>query len=356
MQPAKQSIEARAHAAIASPHALRFRSAGDMMACTAPTTWCIRDVIECDTLATMVGEPGTFKSFLALDWSASLATGTDWEGHRVERCPVLYVAGEGHGGIGRRLKAWSIANRISLDDAQLYVSSRAAALNCNDGFQSVVAAVDELGDVRPGLIVVDTLARNYQGDENSATDMGAFVAAVDELRRPFGASVLIVHHCGVGATDRGRGSTALHGAVDWQWMVSREPGCSVFRCTKSKDSEPPTPFAMRIETVDIGLVDPVDGRPITSAVLRLADLPTPREKGAGGNQVRAMSALRKLYAQARTNLTKQGRDPDDALVDLARWKEAADLDRKRFSEVKTALADRGLILIEHPHVRLADAA
>jgi hypothetical protein len=336
--------------------ALRFLSAADVVAAARPTNWIIRGHLEANTMCVMVGEPGTYKSFLAIDWLASAATGTPWNGHRVAQCTGLAIVGEGYGGIGRRLLSWQRTRGISLAGAPLYISDRAVPLNLAAGFTAVNDALAALGDVRPGLIVVDTLARNFQGDENSAADVGAFVAALDELRRPLGATVLIIHHCGVGATDRGRGSTALLGATDWQWIASRGPDCTTFTATKSKDSALPPAFAMQAQSVDIGLVDPEDGTPVTSAVLVPVSLPAPREKGAGSNQQRAMTALRKLYGKARENLKRQGRDPDEALIELSAWKEAADLDRKRFAEVKNALAERGLIEIDHPHVRIPAAA
>jgi RecA-family ATPase len=64
------------------------------------------------------------------------------------------------------------------------------------------------------LAVVDTLARCFVGgEENSARDMGRFVAAADRLRTATGAAALLLHHVSRhgGAI---RGSTALPGALD----------------------------------------------------------------------------------------------------------------------------------------------
>ena len=58
---------------------------------------------------------------------------------------------------------------------------------------------------RPALIIVDTLARcMVGGDENSAKDMGLFIAHADALRKETGATVLIIHHTG----KNGRASAA----------------------------------------------------------------------------------------------------------------------------------------------------
>lgn len=54
------------------------------------------------------------------------------------------------------------------------------------------AAVAEHGV--PVLLVVDTLARHIDGDENAPVDMGLFIAACDGLRERYRCAVLIVHH------------------------------------------------------------------------------------------------------------------------------------------------------------------
>src|SRR5438034_1345408 len=75
-----------------------------------------------------------------------------------------------------------------------------------------------------GLLVgVDTLARCFVGgEENSAKDMGLFVAGLDRLRAATGAAVLVVHHTGR-ESGRERGSTALSGAVDTLMVIERHP-------------------------------------------------------------------------------------------------------------------------------------
>jgi len=65
----------------------------------------IDGLLEADMLAQIFGDPGSCKSFLAIDWACCIATGTDFHGHKVRQGLVVYIAGEGQGGIARRLKA-----------------------------------------------------------------------------------------------------------------------------------------------------------------------------------------------------------------------------------------------------------
>ena len=54
------------------------------------------------------------------------------------------MAGEGHGGLARRFKAWSLDAGVSLDDAPLYVSKAPASLLDPDAMTAVVSTIDDV--------------------------------------------------------------------------------------------------------------------------------------------------------------------------------------------------------------------
>jgi hypothetical protein len=85
-------------------------------------------------------------------------------------------------------------------------------------------------------VVVDTLARCYQGSENDADQMGFFVAGCDYLRVRFGCTVIVIHHMGVTA-ERERGSSALRAAADTMIEVAREERHVKVHCDKQRDAE-----------------------------------------------------------------------------------------------------------------------
>jgi RecA-family ATPase len=75
------------------------------------------------------------------------------------------------------------------------------------------------------MIIIDTLARNMGGDENSTQDMNAFIQHLDTyLRQPWKCCVLVVHHRRGMDKDRSRGSTALKGALDAEYKVPLDSG------------------------------------------------------------------------------------------------------------------------------------
>lgn len=189
-------------------------------------------------LGLLWGEAGVGKSFVACSLAAAVATGRPWLGHRVTEGPVVYIAGEGGApSVARRLDAALAALRFDPDDGTpLWIIT--PGVDMVAGPAEVMAVMD---GVVPQLLIVDTLARCFGGDENSSQDMGKFVHTLDLLRDLYGGSVLVVHHANktdsVGAR-RVRGSSVLYGAVD----VSMElrfagNGCMALVADKLRDRD-----------------------------------------------------------------------------------------------------------------------
>lgn len=106
-----------------------------------PPDWLLRGVLERDTFALIFGDPGCGKSFLAIDWACRVATGTPWRGKAVKAGPVVYVAGEGQQGFGRRIRAWSEHHGVGLNGVPLYLSPAVAMPNPGDWI-ALATAID----------------------------------------------------------------------------------------------------------------------------------------------------------------------------------------------------------------------
>ncbi|MDT3489021.1 AAA family ATPase [Stenotrophomonas maltophilia group sp. msm4] len=117
------------------------------------------------------------------------------------------------------------------------------------------AVADELGPLR--LIVIDTLNQTAAGaDENSAKDMGRYIASMKLLRNATGAAVVVVHHSGKDLGKGMRGSSALLGAMDTTVEVERaSDGRSIkVAVKKQKDAERESPMRFNLEKVGDSLV------------------------------------------------------------------------------------------------------
>lgn len=234
--------------------------------------WLVQGIIPAASFGLLFGDPGAGKSFLALSLSCAVASGLEWQGRAVRAGSVVYLAGEGHGGIGRRMAAWAQHNGMSLQSLPVWISQYATDfLNAEDMEETVADLKAAPEPIR--LMVVDTLARSTPGmNEDRASEMGAFVAACDRLRVEFpDATVLVLHHSPHSDKSRAKGSVALKGAVDFEFglVTTAEDGVVKLTCTKMKDGETPPDMWLKFEGVDVG-----DGQ--TSAVLVECEQPSAR--------------------------------------------------------------------------------
>lgn len=202
----------------------------------------IAGYVDRGSLAMLYGPSGGSKTFLAVDWTLSVASGTWWHRREVERGRVVYVAAEGAAGLGVRVAAWRKHHDIYDVSTFDRVDFLPLAVNL---FAAEWAGA--LGEYAAGaeLVVVDTLARCAIGaDENSAKDMGQVIANADRVRRDSGAAVLLVHHAGKDAGNGARGSSALRAAVDSEIECTSTDEVVTVKVTKRKDGEPPNPLQL----------------------------------------------------------------------------------------------------------------
>lgn len=337
------------------PSALPFNfvAAGEMP--IKPIAWLVHGYIEQDAFTVMYGPPGKGKSFVALDVSCCIATGESFHCHEVAQGPVFYIIGEGHNGIARRLRAWEIHNRVPLTSAPLYISEGSTDLAHATNALRVADAVQQIAETTgktPALIVIDTLARNFGGDENSASDIGNFIRHVDNhLRHKWKATVLIVHHSGKDGDRGARGSSALKGAADAEYEVSRNDDDKIIRLTprKMKDAEEPPPLAF--ELVAVSLLDdtgmPVDGAALKT-VKHIAQA-TPNKAKLGKQQKAALDILEQMHQNIAEQFTSQDRQDLPVSIQFDTWRsqcEEAGIPRQRFHDGKNTLVERHHIRIE----------
>ena len=193
----------------------------------------IEDTLDRRTVALLAGYHGTGKSFVALAWAASVATGTPWMGRPVHQGRVLYIVGEGAHGIDDRLSAWERATGVLIEDDALVTYPRAVQLANAAELADMVA---HLAESHYDLVIIDTVARSAVGlDENSAKDIGVFIDAAEQIKRATGSgTVLLVHHTGKDKTTV-RGSSALEAAMDTVYTTEGDPLNMRLRRTKRKD-------------------------------------------------------------------------------------------------------------------------
>jgi len=232
-----------------------------------PVQWLVEGILTTDGFSIVYGPPGSLKTFLVLDQALHIASGKPWNDKPVKPGKVLYVAGEGVRGIARRVKAWCHHHKV--DPGNIPFRLLPASVNLSEPanvaklVRTAIAQMEEDGEC-VALVVIDTVARSIPGlDENSAQEMGLFVAAVEELKTGIACHLLGVHHSGKDETRGARGSNALLGAVDTMVKVKRDDDRLTVTIEKQKDDDEGEPIRLRTSPVEW-----MDGlKPVKSLVL-----------------------------------------------------------------------------------------
>jgi hypothetical protein len=234
-----------------------------------PVEWLIEGVIPKGSFTALYGPPGSFKSFIALDIAEAIATGRTWMGREVKQTgAVLYLAGEGFGGIGARIKACKMHHQTE-DGAPIYIvrhqlNLRSSQEDFNALMMAVVQLVEQTG-MEFSLAIVDTLARAFGGgNENSSEDMGAFITAMGKVQEFLNCALMVLHHSGKDAAKGLRGHSSLLGAVDTELELLRfdEQMKGILTISKQKDGADNERFGFEMVEVEIrsaglGLSEPV---------------------------------------------------------------------------------------------------
>ena len=303
-----------------------------------PVEFLVDGLITDTGFTMMYGAPGTGKSFIAIDIALSVAHGIEWQGQEVKPGPVLYIAGEGIGGFGKRWKAWENHHGVK-DEPDLYLLPTAVNFREPEDIARLVATIEDIGQ-KFSLVIVDTVARAIAGaEENSSTDMGLFVAACDEIKALTGGALLAVHHAGKDANRGARGSTALLGAVDTSLMVGKSEDIVTLRTEKMKDAEPLDDINLRMLVVPASISE-------TSVVLERTD-EAPKKGKAKKDDWRDDPQAYHAF-QALQNLLI---DKGVQRIHSSEWHEAhtqkePDLDRRKRSAARQKLSDAGVVVCD----------
>jgi len=321
-----------------------------------PVEWLIQDVLPRKGFSALFGPPGSFKSFVALDIAHSIATGTAWMGKEVSTPgAVLYICGEGHGGVGARIRACRLHHRTA-PGAKVYVIRHQLNLRSSkEDIQQLHLAISNLvqrEEIRFELVQVDTLARAFGGgNENDSSDMGAFIASLSKIQRLLDCALQIVHHVGKDITKGLRGHSSLLGALDTELELQRldsalqdniYAGSGNITITKQKDGSDGAKYGFRMVKVNLD-----NGRlgfdNTQSLAVEAADIAVNVQQvglnrtGQGKHQGKAMTAfVESLRETDRIQTTKFG-SKRVALVSL--WREKVWRGLGKTGEIKSQDGD-----------------
>lgn len=241
----------------ASPQAgrSRFFVASDLEGKPVPPRhWLVDALIPSGTVTLLSGDGGTGKSLIALQLAAACAMGKPWLGREITHGPALFISAEDdQDELHRRL-----ADVVEAEDADLASLDRLAlrslagedalltALDARTGIQRATQLFREIEayiyDQQPVLVVLDTLADLFPGNENDRAQARQFIGLLRGLAIRHECAVVVLAHPSLSGLQSGTGTSGSTG-----WNNSVRSRLYLHRVFQGDDE--PNPDARVLETM-----------------------------------------------------------------------------------------------------------
>jgi hypothetical protein len=232
--------------------------------------WTVEGMLPAKGFAALYGQPGSYKSFVALYLAAMIATGREAFGRATQAGTIVYIMGEGGAGLRYRRDALTAEYGLPPDVPIHFIRAQLDLRSKTGDGKALVEAIHGQG-LQPSLVVIDTLARAFAGgNENASEDMGAFITQVGAVQEALKCGILVVHHSGKDDARGMRGHSSLFGAVDAELEVKKQSGddsadrYGTLAVSKQKDGEDGVVFGFRMKERQVTLdqaslvLEPVD--------------------------------------------------------------------------------------------------
>ncbi|EOA4211757.1 AAA family ATPase, partial [Salmonella enterica subsp. enterica serovar Muenchen] len=179
----------------------------------------------------LVGESNIGKSFFLLGQMACASAGIPFAGAKVIKSHSFYFDAEGGSTTIDRKQALQKTYGDDLDWLHIIdLQSEGWDITSKAGQRAIIRHIRTTAGTDPvGLVAFDSLNQSVAlsdkpFDENSSSDMGTVASALKAIADETGACAGVVHHPAKsekGARRIGRGSGALHGAVDFVYFIEQ---------------------------------------------------------------------------------------------------------------------------------------
>ena len=192
-----------------------------------PREWLVSGLIPAQDVTLLAGDGGTGKSLIALQLAHAVATGGGWVGRTVEPGAVVYLSCEDDvSELHRRL------NDIRRTAETQWTDMQGLGLLDMAGRDAILSAIGREGRIGPSrlcthveqavrdagasLLVVDTAADVFSGDENSRHEVRTFVGILRGIALRCRCAVLLIAHPSKASMGDG---TGYSGSTSWSNSV-----------------------------------------------------------------------------------------------------------------------------------------
>ena len=183
--------------------------------------WIVEPLLAARRLVALYSAPKVGKSLLMLEISAAVACGRGMFGYPATSGPrrTLYVDFENDPRGDTRARLVDMGYRPEdLDNLVMLSFPNIAAFDTEDGGRQLLAAVAEY---RCEVVVIDTVSRSVEGDENENDTWLKFYRATGLRLKQAGIALIRLDHSGKDATKGQRGGSAKSGDVDAIWQLRK---------------------------------------------------------------------------------------------------------------------------------------
>ncbi len=217
--------------------------------------WLVKSLISKQGITALSGNPGDFKTWLTIHIALCISRGESvFDAFKSIQGNVLIVDEEDH---LRLLKKRLSSLGAKQDENIFYLSQSGVKIDDQEIRDQLLSIVREK---QIKLVILDSLVRIHQQDENDAKSMSKVFSYISEIIK-VGASVLFTHHhrkqSGFGPSNPGqsmRGSSDILAAVDCHLTLEKkkEEDILVVRQSKLRQDEQLEPFELQIIKGELG--------------------------------------------------------------------------------------------------------
>jgi RecA-family ATPase len=209
--------------------------------------WIVPNLIPARQPSLISGDGGLGKSLLMLQLGIAVATGGKWLGMPVQRGPVLYLSCEDDER-EIQIRVAKMADLATLRDFHIKVLTEDDPIlmghvgrdfNVTTLYGRLAKRIEEL---RPVLVVLDSAADVFGGNEIIRAEVRAFIGKLRALAHSFGPAIVILAHPSAAGVMSGSG---MSGSTHWSNSVRSR--LYLRRPKPAESNDPPDPNLRELE-------------------------------------------------------------------------------------------------------------
>ena len=207
---------------------LKAISASDLMKKDIPPiNWYVKELLP-EGLAILAAPSKYYKSFMALQLCVAICTGTEFLGFQCEKHGCLYLDLESTERRPKQRLDMISGEKAGEINNLYFITGTQEVSKIGNGFeQQIEQQLSEHEDI--GMLVVDVfqlIRQSRKGNQNAYEGDYSEFKLLKKLADDHGLLLLVIHHTNKGdkndVFDKMSGSTAMLGAMDCAWMITKE--------------------------------------------------------------------------------------------------------------------------------------